>query len=132
MKHDINNIEDIKLLVDSFYGKVKTDDVIGYFFNDIAKVDWSMHLPKMYSFWNSILFGEGSFKGNPMVTHILLNKKEPLEEKHFKHWQGLFFSTVDELFEGNNAAAIKQKAANIAGLMSFKVSQTSNNPLFIQ
>lgn len=132
MKRDINSIEDIKLLVDSFYEKVKTDKTIGYFFNDVAKVDWGVHLPKMYEFWNSILFGEAGFKGNPMLTHILLNKKSPLNNEHFLHWQALFFETVDELFEGTNATSIKQKASNIASLMSYKVAETSKNPLAIQ
>lgn len=125
MKKDIIDIEDIKLLVNTFYDKVQGDEVIGYIFNDVAKVDWNEHLPKMYSFWNSVLFGEGTFKGNPMLTHIILNKKEPLLNQHFNHWQELFFSTVNELFEGTNATAIKQKAKSIAGLMAYKVAESN-------
>lgn len=47
---DLQTREDIELLVDKFYDKVKEDEVIGFFFNDIAKVDWSLHLPKNVPF----------------------------------------------------------------------------------
>ena len=38
--------EDIEHLINSFYAKVVKDEVIGFFFNDVAKVDWDKHLPK--------------------------------------------------------------------------------------
>ena len=52
---DIETIEDIKKLVDNFYDKVAKDEVIGHFFTEIAKVDWDIHLPKMYRFWETFL-----------------------------------------------------------------------------
>ena len=67
--------EDIELLVNKFYEKVQHDDTIGFFFNDVAKVDWSKHLPKMYSFWETILFGQMTYKGNPMAVHFPINEK---------------------------------------------------------
>ena len=56
MKKDISNRDDVELLVDTFYNKIKSNTVIGYIFNDIAKVDWTNHLPRMYSFLASIFF----------------------------------------------------------------------------
>ncbi|MEZ4841275.1 MAG: group III truncated hemoglobin [Flavobacteriaceae bacterium] len=53
-ENDITNKHDIELLVNTFYDKVKTNKII-IFFNDVAKVDWEHHLPKMYSFWASLL-----------------------------------------------------------------------------
>ena len=64
---DIESKDDIILLVNEFYTKIQIDPIIGYIFTDVAKLDWNVHLPKMYSFWESILFGTGSYKGNPMV-----------------------------------------------------------------
>ena len=40
MKKDIANRDDIILLINTFYEKVKKDQVIGYIFNDVAKVNW--------------------------------------------------------------------------------------------
>ena len=39
MKTDIRNRKDIEKLVNTFYDKVKTDEVIGYLFNDVAQVN---------------------------------------------------------------------------------------------
>lgn len=122
MKSDINNRNDIILLVDTFYKKVELNGKIGPIFTDVAKVDWSHHLPKMYDFWESILFGKATYKGNPMLTHFDLQKKVNLFQDEFNTWKTLFYNTVDELFEGENAEAIKQKAQSIANLMHFKLN----------
>ena len=103
MKKDIENIEDIKLLVDSFYKKVIPDKTIGYFFTEVVKFDWEVHLPIMYSFWDSILFGTMNYKGNPMIKHIEMNKKENLHKEHFDQWMKLWGETIDELFVGEKA-----------------------------
>jgi len=47
MKKDIHNRNDIIRLVDAFYDKIKTDQVIGFIFNEVAHVNWENHLPKM-------------------------------------------------------------------------------------
>ncbi len=122
MKNDINSREDIILLVDSFYQKVQLNDKIGPIFTQIAKVDWQHHLPKMYVFWESILFGKATYKGNPMHTHFAINDKAPLQTAEFDTWKNLFYQTVDDLFAGPNAETIKQKAQSIADLMHFKLN----------
>ena len=40
MKKDIETRDDIELLVNSFYEKVKADPVIGHIFTDVFKVNW--------------------------------------------------------------------------------------------
>jgi hemoglobin len=127
MKKDIANRADIQLLVDSFYTKVQADETIGYLFNDVAKVNWELHLPRMYDFWENILFQTGGFKGNPMVAHVQLHQKSPLSAAHFERWQQLFLTTVDELFEGDKAELIKQRARSIATMMQIKV-HPGNDP----
>jgi hemoglobin len=122
MKKDIHNREDIILLVDTFYGMVQENNKIGPIFTEIAKVDWSHHLPKMYDFWESILFGKATYKGNPMLIHFALNDKILLQTAEFETWKTIFFNTVDSLFEGENAKMIKQKAQSIADLMHFKIN----------
>ncbi|QNR85517.1 group III truncated hemoglobin [Pedobacter riviphilus] len=122
MKKDIHNREDIMLLVDSFYKNVALNQQIGPIFTDVAKVDWSHHLPKMYDFWESILFGKAIYKGNPMLSHFALNEQIPLQTEAFEAWKKLFFQTVDDFFVGPNADLIKQKAQSIADLMHFKIN----------
>ena len=112
--HDIETVEDIRLLIDSFYLKVRSDDLIGYIFNDIAQVNWEHHLPKMYAFWEFLLLGGESYQGNPMEPHRRLHEKVPLTRNFFDRWISLFFQTVDENFSGINAEEAKNKAMLIA------------------
>ncbi len=117
MNADIHTRKDIELLVITFYEKVRTNSVLGYIFDDVAKIDWESHLPKMYSFWSSILLTEHSFSGNPMHKHIELSKKTAMTEKEFSEWLHLFIQTIDELFLGEKANEAKVRAGNIARLM---------------
>ena len=120
---DINSKEDIVLLVNRFYDRVRSDDVIGFFFNDVAKINWEHHLPKMYEFWAKVLFSDGAYSGNPMMVHQVLHAKSPLAKEHFNHWVELFHSTADTLFQGENTNIIKERAASIAAIMSVKVAR---------
>ncbi len=114
MKPDITSEDDIKNLVDTFYAKVKRDDVIGYIFTDVVDVDWEHHLPKMYAFWQFLLLGQDTYRGNPMEAHRRVHQREPLTEAHFDRWLRLFQETVDELFEGMVAEEAKNRSRLIA------------------
>ena len=111
---DIENREDIMLLVNTFYDKVQNTKELSYFFNDIAQLNWQEHLPKMYDFWETILFHKQVYKGNPMVKHVKLHKIASLKSENFDTWLVLFKSTVDELFSGEYALKIKTRATSIA------------------
>ena len=123
MKKELSSREDVKLMVDTFYEKVRVNPTLGYIFNEVAKVNWEHHLPVMYSFWSSMMFGEQSYSSNPMSVHIALNKKTPLTENEFSEWIKIFTENVDEHFEGEKAEEIKSRAINIARLMQFKVQE---------
>jgi|SRR5882672_2270634 len=126
MKHDIENRQDVELLINSFYDKVKQDDVIGFIFNDVAKVNWEKHLPVMYDFWESIIFLTNKYSGNPMDVHMHLNHRVQLKKEHFERWLKLFTGMVDELFEGKRADLIKEKAISIATIMEAKIISPFN------
>jgi len=123
MKNDIQNRKDIEKLVDVFYDKVKADSTIGYFFTEIVKVNWDKHLPRMYDFWENILFQSGTFTGNPMARHQQISEQSKITDAHFAQWIFLFDAAVDELFEGDNALLIKQRAKSIAFIMLSKVNK---------
>lgn len=120
-KPDITTHEDVIFLVDTFYARVKENKILGYIFTDVAKIDWQQHLPRMYSFWNSLLVGEHSFTGNPMEKHIVLSRKTAMTKIEFSEWLLLFTTTVDELFSGTTANEAKLRAGNIARLMLHKI-----------
>ncbi len=117
-KKDIETTDDIKKMVDLFYQKVATDDLLGPFFK---RTNWEKHLPVMYNFWNNAIFYTGGYSGNPMISHQKLHEKEPLRKDDFERWTKLFSETVDELFEGEKAKLAKQRGTGIAVIMQTKI-----------
>lgn len=111
---EIIDREDVILLVNRFYDKVKQDNLLGPLF---AHVDWPHHLPIMYSFWSSMLLGEQSYKGNPFQKHVGL----AITASHFDRWIELFNQTVNENFIGDNAIEVKDRARSIAGVWQYKL-----------
>ena len=118
--------QDTEGLMTQFYEKEKKDDIIGFIFTDIAKVDWAHHIPIICDFWESLLLESGTYSRNAMQVHYVLNRKVRLEEKHFQRWLHLFNETVDEMFEGEKASLAKTRARSIASLMQFKMQQESD------
>lgn len=114
---DLETRADVERLVDAFYARVREDDVLGPIFNDVAQVNWATHLPKMYAFWESVLFGVPGFKGNPMAVHLALAQRTPLTAREFDRWVALFHATVDAEFAGATAEMAKDRASRIAVTM---------------
>ena len=122
MKRDLKDREDIKVLIDAFYTRVRQDELIGPIFNEVAKVDWAHHLPVMYDFWEGVLFQTGNYSGNPMRIHKQLNEKFPLKQKHFDRWLQIFRETLAEHFEGPVAEQARQRALSIATMIRIKTA----------
>lgn len=123
MDRQLLDIEDVKLLVDSFYTKVKDDELLAPIFN--LKIDnrWPEHLQKMYTFWQTTLLGEHTYFGSPFPPHAQL----PVDNRHFKQWISLFDQTVDELFTGDKAEEAKWRAGKMAEMFELKVNHFRGN-----
>ena len=120
---DIQTTEDVQLLVDAFYRDALRDPEIGPFFTEVAQIDLEAHLPKMYAFWESILFKTHTYRGNAFVPHMDLHRKKPMRPAHFQRWLTLFEATVDRYFEGEKAQMAKDRARQIASMMQQKLSR---------
>ena len=107
---DIATAADVKTLVDRFYEKVNRDALLAPIFNEVAGVDWPSHLATLYTFWETLLFGSGTYQGAPFPKHSAL----PVEKAHFDRWLELFLATVDENFSGPKAEEAKSRALSIA------------------
>jgi len=121
-RYDIIDRRDVARLVNVFYDRVRDDALLGPIFDDVAHVDWSTHLPRMYDFWESVLFGTATFKGTPLVVHQALARHTPLTAEAFDRWIGLFHTTVDDLFSGAMADHAKSSAIRIAAAMEQQVT----------
>ncbi len=123
MKNDIQNITDVKLLVDTFYGKIREDQLLKDIFNNKIEDRWPQHLAKMYSFWQTVLLDEHTYYGSPFVPHAKL----PVDLEHFDKWLLLFNTTVDDLFEGEKAERAKWQGQRMAEMFHSKIEYYKNN-----
>lgn len=83
----------IRAVVDTFYARVRLDDLLGPIFEQVLEGRWDAHLKKLYDFWSSVLLMTGRFKGAPMAVHVQLEEVAPM---HFRRWLNLFRRTVEE------------------------------------
>jgi len=123
-KKNIETLEDVQLLVDSFYGKVREDEVLKDIFNDVIQERWPKHLEKMYRFWQTVLLNEHTYFGSPFVPHAKL----PLSQKHFDRWLQIFRKTLDEHFFGNVAKKAELQAERMAVMFLHKIEHYRSNP----
>jgi len=117
MKQDILTTNDVKLLVDCFYNKIKTDELLGPIFNERIQDRWPAHLEKMYTFWQTVLLGGHTYQGSPFPPHAQL----PIRHEHFIKWMELFTTTVDEHFTGEIAEEAKWRGKKMAELFEIKI-----------
>jgi len=123
-RKDIQTIEDIQLLVDTFYSRIQQDDMLGIIFNQNIQDRWPEHLNKMYSFWHTILLEANTYHGRPFPPHAHL----PIKKVHFDHWLLLFTETIDRLFVGEKTEEAKWRAHKMATMFLSKLDYIHNNP----
>lgn len=122
-KKDILNFDDIKLLVDTFYDKVREDQLIGPIFDERIQNRWPEHLAKMYTFWQTVLLGEHTYYGSPFPPHANL----PVEKEHFERWLSLFSQTLHQLFSGEIADEAMWRANKMATMFQYKIDHYRSN-----
>lgn len=102
--------EQISELVDTFYGKVRADRLIGPIFDEAIGDQWGPHLAKMKAFWSSVMLASRTYKGNPMMSHLALPR---LTREHFDRWLELWRETAPEVCSEPAASLFIQKAEMI-------------------
>ena len=117
-KKDLLNLDDIRNLVDSFYGKVRSDELLAPIFNERIRDNWPVHLEKMYRFWQTVLLGEHTYTGSPFPPHANL----PVDKSHFEQWLKLFRQTLDEQFSGEKAKEAKWRADKMAEMFLLRIN----------
>lgn len=101
---------EISALVDSFYGKIREDNLLGPIFETALAGEWGPHLEKMKAFWSSVMLATRRYKGNPMMTHLRL---PPLTREHLDRWLKLWSQTTSEICSEPAASIFLDKAEMI-------------------
>ena len=122
MKNDISNRADVKLLVTTFYEKVRKDKVLGPIFNRII-TDWEAHFELLTDFWETQLFLKRKYHGNPVTAHQEVDEKmgHSITPEHFGLWLNLWFATIEELFEGETAWVAKNRAQKMSTMLFMQI-----------
>ncbi|CAI9428593.1 Group 3 truncated hemoglobin ctb [Candidatus Ornithobacterium hominis] len=122
---DIQDIEDVKQMVDSFYGKIRKDELLGPIFNGLIQDRWAEHLEKMYAFWETVLLDNHSYYGSPFAPHATMD----VQKHHFERWVEIFNANMDSLFAGEIADEAKWRAAKMAEMFNYKIQYIRENRL---
>jgi hemoglobin len=101
--------EMIRSLVETFYGRILHDEVLGPIFRETLSRRWERHIATMVDFWSSVALGTGRYGGKPHVAHRGL----AVTPEHFARWLALFEATADEVC-GEAAAFFADRARRIA------------------
>lgn len=109
--HDFIDGPSLAALVETFYARVRADDLIGPLFNE-AIGDWPHHLDKLTAFWSSVMLTSGRYKGKPVPAH--LRHRDRITPPMFNRWLALWRLTTAERFAAPAAAALQAKAERIA------------------
>ena len=125
MRKQIENRDDLKLLVNTFYDKIRADQEIGFFFNETI-TDWEEHLEKLTDFWDMNVFGTKKYNGNPILAHNAVDQKfdYQITSNIFGIWLNLWFATLDELFEGENVEILKRRAQKMSTFLFMNIFES--------
>ena len=118
---DLDCPDEIAEMVRRFYADVAQDDLLGPVFNNVARVDWSEHLPKLAAFWCRALLDQPGYQGNPFRAHALVHAKTKFTPAHFERWLTLFHETLDLGWSGPNAQRAHELADNVASVHSHQL-----------
>ncbi|HPF97026.1 MAG: group III truncated hemoglobin [Mangrovimonas sp.] len=120
----ISSRKEVHLLVSEFYKKVRKDDLLGPFFNTVI-TDWEAHIEKLTDFWQSSLFLDRKYTGNPLEVHVKVDKENnhTITEYHFGIWLNLWYETIDTFFEGEVADNAKHRARKMGTFLYLNIFQ---------
>lgn len=124
IKRPIESREEVSLLVNTFYAKIRKEETLGPIFNTIVQ-DWGEHLEKLTDFWESSLLFVRKYYGNSMLAHISVDREldNTVEMKHFGIWLNLWYETLDEYFTGEVAQRAKNNARQMSTNLFLKIFQ---------
>lgn len=102
----------ISTLVETFYDRVRENELLGPVFDRVVDGNWDRHLATMKRFWGSMALGLKTYEGRPMPKHMALTGLTP---EHFATWLELFYKTLQDTAPSQAAEDyFIERAANIA------------------
>ena len=121
---DVETRQDLEKLVRVFYGRIQKDPLLGRIFNKLI-IDWKEHFETITNFWEMHLFRTQSYTGDVIKVHQIVDRKEgySVTMNHFGAWLNLWISTIDNMFQGENANLLKYRARKMGTHLYINIFQ---------
>jgi hemoglobin len=117
-RRDLDSRSAIHDVVVHFYREIVFDPVLAPVFDEVAEVDWTVHIPKLIDYWCRVLLHEPGYEGRIVTAHREVHDREPFGDEHFQRWYELWTASIDALAAGPFAERAKQHAARVAASLA--------------
>lgn len=113
---------DLHPLLLTFYDTLSRDELLASYFE---RLDMREHMPRITTFWSTLLFHTRSYSGSAFRPHLLMRGLTPA---HFARWVATLEAAVDAQFAGPAASTMKELAHRIAFSMQMRLGLTPFEP----
>ena len=122
---DLDRRAAIHDLVVHFYREIALDDVLAPVFDEVAEVDWAVHIPRLVDYWCRVLLGERGYDGAVLAAHRHVHALDPLRLEHVDRWYDLWVASIDARWAGPGARRAKRHAERIASTLARRLLGTT-------
>jgi hemoglobin len=116
-------VADLHRTLVAFYARVEADPLLAPYFEGI---DMLAHMPRIESFWATLLFHTGTYSGSAFQPHLLM---PGLTSRHFERWVATLEATLDTCFAGPKTEQMKALGHRIAYSMQVRLGIAPFGPL---
>lgn len=121
MRADLR-LNDLRETLVEFYARVENDPLLAPYFEGI---DMIAHMPRIESFWATLLFQTASYSGSAFQPHLAM---PGLTSRHFERWVATLLAVLDARFSGPKTEEMKALAHRIAYSMQVRLGITPFAP----
>ena len=108
-------VEDLHETLVAFYARVEAEPLLAPYFE---KIDMMAHMPRIVSFWATLIFQAGTYSGSAFLPHLAM---PGLTGQHFERWVATMEATLDARFAGPKTEEMKTLAHRIAYSMQVRL-----------
>lgn len=108
---------EIRDLVETFYERVREDELLGPVFEERIGDRWAAHLDTMCDFWSSVLHATGRFRGDPIASHARI---PGLDRAHFDRWMELFTRAARDVLPTERAEDVVARGSRIRAVLEHR------------
>ena len=116
-------VDDIHDTLVAFYEQLESEPLLAPYFEPL---DMTEHMPRIESFWETLLFHTGTYSGNAFLPHLTM---QGLTSAHFARWVATLEAILDARFEGPMTERMKALAHRIAYSMQLRLGFEPFEPL---